>query len=284
MSKFNLMHCIPHPRMHGLNGYREVIESVQWGLEQLGYEVRYSLNKFRKSSTNIIFGAQVLPIDFLKQLPGETIVYNFEQNRGLEKHEIRQEMQFIAKHLQIWEYSPSNLESWKLLGADNPKLVPVGYAPVLTRIPKFNPQDIDVLIYGMSGDKRLNAFHRLSHAGLNIVFASGFYGQLRDSLIARSKIILNVNLYDHAQIFEVVRVSYLLANKKAVIATMDENTAVEKDLCESIKFTSMDKLVEDCMELLQNENKRIELEKTGYENIIKRDIVKILQGALNYAP
>lgn len=30
MAKFHLMHCIPKPNMHGLNGYKEVIESVAW--------------------------------------------------------------------------------------------------------------------------------------------------------------------------------------------------------------------------------------------------------------
>ena len=31
--------------MHGLNGYKEVIETVSWGLEQLGHQVSYAVNK-----------------------------------------------------------------------------------------------------------------------------------------------------------------------------------------------------------------------------------------------
>lgn len=267
--------------MHGLNGYKEVIDSIEWGLLELGHEVSRSLNKYDSSATNIIFGAQVLPIDFMKQFSSDTIVYNFEQLRGLQKSEIRSEVHFCSEHFHIWEYSRFNLDSWNMLGVDSPKLVPVGYAPILTRIPKASIQDIDILIYGMTGDKRLNAFHGLSSAGLKVIFASGVYGELRDMLIARSKIILNINLYNFAQIFEIVRVSYLLANRKAIVATLDQNTAIEQDINDSIKFSASEKIVDDCVWILNNESERIRLEAIGYDNFIKRDIKGILREALS---
>jgi hypothetical protein len=34
--KYHLAHIIPNPRMHGLNGYKDVIDTLQWGLDQLG--------------------------------------------------------------------------------------------------------------------------------------------------------------------------------------------------------------------------------------------------------
>lgn len=280
MSKFNLMHCVPHPRMHGLNGYKEVIESVEWGLSQLGHEVSYSLNKYEPSAINIIFGAQVLSIDFLKQMPSNSIVYNFEQLRGYQKEQIRPEVHYYAEHFQIWDYSIPNVDCWNALGVKNAKLVRVGYAPILTRIPKSNIQDIDVFIYGLSGEKRLNAFHNLSHFGLNVVFACGLYGDARDALISRSKVILNINLYDFSQIFEIVRVSYLFANKKAVVATLDSNTFVEKDVKNAVKFTTLEKIVADCVRLVDNENERTRLETAGYEAFAKRDIKEILRKAL----
>ena len=128
----------------------------------------------------------------------------------------------------IWDYSKANLDPWKMLGATSVKIVPIAYAPILTRILKPAEQDIDVLLYGISGGKRLEAFQILSQAGLKVMFFSGLYGDARDQLIARSKIILNVNLYNFAQIFEIVRVSYLLANKKAVVSVIDQNTFLKK--------------------------------------------------------
>lgn len=275
------MHCIPHPRMHGLNGYMEVIETLAWGLQFLGHNVTYALNHGEPEATNIVFGAHVLPIEFLEQLPAASIIYNFEQMRGLQPNQIRTEVRFIAGKFRIWDYSISNFDAWKGLGVNAPTLVPVGYAPVLTRIQKCKMQDIDILIYGLPGDKRLQAFDSLSQAGLVVMFVCGLYGQARDDLIARSKIVLNINLYDYAQIFEIVRVSFLFANKKAVVATRDTNTYVEPDIGASVKLTTPDQLVDDCERLLADDKERRKLELTGFENFVKRDISKILEKALS---
>jgi hypothetical protein len=279
MARFHLMHCVPHPRMHGLHGYKDAIDAVGWGLAQLGHKVSYGLNGYAPSATNIVFGAQVLPLHDLARMSPETIVYNFEQLRGLTRETIRPELHYCAEHLRLWDYSASNLESWSRLGA-SARHVPVGYAPVLTRIAKPPTQDIDVLIYGLSGDKRLDALHRLSHAGLVVVFASGLYGRARDELIARAKFVLNVNLYDHTRVFEIVRVSYLLANRKAVLASLDENTAIEEDLDGAIRITTLDRLVEDALRLVDDADARAQLEAAGFDAFSRRDIRPILRAAL----
>jgi hypothetical protein len=267
--------------MHGPNGYREIIESVQWGLEQLGHEVSYSLNAYHPTSTNIVFGAQMLPLDVLKQLRPDTIVYNFEQGRGLSTTQVRPEVSFIAKNFTVWDYSRANVELWNTLGSDSTKLVPVGYAPVLSRIPKSQDQDIEVFFYGTPGPKRLQALHQLAHEGYRVLFASGLYGSARDSLIARSKIVLNINLMDYARIFEVVRVSYLLANRKAVVAMLDPDTSIEADLSGCIRTTDAAGLVNACEELLASDVMRIELEEAGFETFARRDIKSILEQALS---
>lgn len=281
MSKFHLLHCVPHPRMHGPNGYREIIDTVQWGLEQLGHEVTYSLNAYHPSSTNIVFGAQMLPLEVLKQLREDTIVYNFEQGRGLDSKAVRPEVCFIAENFSIWDYSTANIEFWKSLGTESIELVPVGYAPVLSRIPKAQDQDIDIFFYGTPGQKRLNAFHQLSHEGYRVLFASGLYGDVRDSLIARSKIVLNVNLMDSSRIFEVARVSYLLANRKAVVAVLDPDTEIESGLLPCFRSATAADLISACEHLLTNDAERVELEERGFEIFSQRDIRKILYQALS---
>jgi len=279
--KFHLMHCVPDPRMHGLYGYMEVIQSIEWGLKDLGHSVTYALNNFDPESINIIFGVQVLPISFLEKLPSNTIVYNFEQMRGLSKSQIRPEIQFCSNKFQIWDYSPANLQAWELLGAKNVLIVPVAYAPILSRIPKPPIQDIDVLIYGLTGQKRLEIFHQLSNSGISTIFASGIYGDARDQLIARSKIVLNINLYDFARTFEVVRVSYLLANKKAVIACIDPNTYIASEFLDAAQFVPPDKVMENCVRYLESDIKRNELEQKGFNAFSQHDIRSILQAALD---
>jgi hypothetical protein len=222
----------------------------------------------------------MLPLEVLKQLPRDTIVYNFEQGRGLESSEVRPEVYCIAESFSIWDYNAANVEMWKLIGNALPKLVPVGYAPVLSRIPKAQDQDIDIFLYGSSGQKRLTAVHQLSEEGYRVMFVSGLYGPARDSLISRSKIVLNVNRNDRSRIFEVVRVSYLLANRKAVLAVLDPDTAIEPDLAGCVVSTNAAGLVSACEQLLSSDTQRAEQEELGYEIFAKRDITTILDQAL----
>ena len=285
MSHFHLTHCVPNPRLHGLLGYTEVIETIAWGLGQLGHEVTYAKNSLHPDGVNVLFGAQMLKRGEILRLPQNSILFNMEQVRNLPATSTNDWARYRdwAQRFWIWEYSAGNLPFWSELGARRVTHVPVGYAPVLTRIPKAEPQDIDVLIYGMSGEKRLQAIDRLSKSGLTTVFVSGLYGPARDQLISRSKLILNVNLYEHAQIFEIVRVSYLFANRKAVVATRDPQTMVEGDIEASVRFTTLDEVAAESFRLVEDEASRLELENRGFEVIVKRDIRDILRGALGSA-
>jgi len=277
MAKFHLLHCVPNRLMHGLMGYLEIIQTVEYGLKQLGHQVTYAVNHASAEARNIVFGAQVLPMEFFDKLSPDTIIYNFEQQRGLDPSQIRQQVIEIAKKFTLWDYSAANLDTWKKLGREDVKLVPVGYAPVLTRIPNNVVQDIDVLIYGLSGEQRLRCFHKLSKAGLTTVFISGLYGEARDDLIKRSKLVLNINLYDFSKIFEIARVSYLLANRKAVVSVIDGDTFIESDVRESCIFVEEDALVDTCFQALGNPELRKGVEDKGFDIFSKRDIVEILR-------
>jgi hypothetical protein len=280
MANFQLVHCLGGAEVHGLNGYKEVIDTVQWGLEALGHQVRYSVNDLSPDATNIVFGAQVLAREALLAFPNGTIIYNFEQIRGVPPQQIKPALRYCASRFRIWDYSAANLDAWKALGDVDVHVVPVGYAPVLTRLGTAQPQDIDVLLYGMSGHKRLAAFDALSHSGLTTVFASGLYGAARDSLIERSKIILNITLYEHAKIFEIVRCSFLLANRKAVVCEIEPGGFVEEDIRSGIQFAQRRDVVALCQDLSGNDQRRADVEEAGFQAIARRDIRDILRTAL----
>lgn len=269
MASFHLMHFVPSPRVHGLNGYKEIIDTFAWGLEQLGHSVQYGLNHFADPSAgpaiNIIFGCQMLPVEVLVNLPKETIVYNLEQLRGIAPGNLKPGLQFAARHFQVWDYSHENLPVWHQAGCANPVHLPIGFAPVLSRITPSPVQDIDVLIYGLPGPKRTEVFQQLCNLGVVCMFVCGLYGQARDDLIARSKLILNINLWDFGKIFEAARVSYLLANRKAVVCLDEPGLSAQAHWREALPFVPMEQMVSTCVELLENDAKRYELEQRGYE-------------------
>ncbi len=280
MAHFQLVHCLGGSQVHGLNGYKDVIDTVQWGLEQLGHQVRYSVNEPSPDATNIIFGAQVLPLEALAALPDGTIIYNFEQIRGLPIKQVKASVRYCASRFRIWDYCAANLDAWNALGEADVRIAPVGYAPVLSRLRKVQPQDIDVLIYGISGHKRLAAFDALSRSGLTTVFVSGLYGPARDDLIERAKIILNITLYEHAKIFEIVRCSYLLANRKAVVSEIEPGGFVEEDIKSGVLFAERRDVVAQCHALAGDDSRRAALEEEGFRVISRRDVRDILKTAL----
>jgi hypothetical protein len=111
------------------------------------------------------------------------------------------------------------------------------------------------------------------------VFACGLYGRARDDLIARSKLVLNVNKR-RSRIFEVVRVSYLLANGKAVVADRDADTAVEPDFESAVAFCAPEDIVAECERLLDDDAARRDLEARGRAAIRRRPVTGYLRPAL----
>ena len=281
-ARFHIVHVVPSPTLHGLYGYREVIETLQWGLASLGHPTTIAENAFAQGSVNIVLGFQMLSDTALERAPPDTIVYNFEQLPGVQPESLKPAYRVAARRLRVWDYSEHNLPTWAALGPARPAVhVPVGWAPILARIPCDVPQDIDVLFYGVPGQRRLALYSQLCQTGASCVFACGLYGAARDSLIARAKLVLNVDLNDSRRIFEVVRVSYLLANAKAVVAAIRPHTLFEPDLREAVAMAPADRAPARCLELLANEPLRKELEERGERAMRARDIRAILARALD---
>ncbi|MDB5400178.1 MAG: hypothetical protein QOF70_6625 [Acetobacteraceae bacterium] len=285
MTHFNIVHILPDGDLN-LRAYHEVIDSVRWGLQQLGHETTYSVNEVCQNARNIIFGGHRAP-DVVIGSPEHTIYYNLEQIRGssqFDPNDPHPLVTYISSNLHVWEYSGANLASWNALGPKHPiKHVPISYAPGLTHIKSAEKQDIDILIYGSVGERRLSVFSSvcdLANAGISTVFACGLWGADRDSLIARAKIVLNVNHLTERRILEIARVSYLMANSKAIVADVSADTYIESDIVDGIIFVPIDDIAETCCRLLADEPRRTQLERQGFACITQRDIRKFLAAAL----
>ena len=127
---------------------------------------------------------------------------------------------------------------------------------------------------------RLTVFDHLCRSGIKSLYACGLYGPLRDSLISRAKIILNLNFYDACRIFESVRVSYLLANEKAVVSDIYPDSIIDPDLKEAVAWAPLPKIAEECARLLKDDTARRALAARGRAIIERRDIRANLQRVL----
>ncbi len=279
MAAFHVLHWIPDPRLHIFNGYNEVIETVVWGLRALGHDVTYAVNSLRQGAVPLVFGAQLMPRGMLAALPPDAILYNLEQLHGLRATgRALDDLAWAARRFATWDYSTANIDVWRELGIESVAHLPIGYAPCLSRIDSSPARDIDVLIYGAPSASRLQVLAELCGHGLSAMFFCGLYREARDALIARSRLVLCLTSNAASSIFSVVRASYLLANRKAVIADL---ASAERDIANGVAFARREDLAAVCGHYLAHPKALRSLEESGFEVISRRDIRPMLATALD---
>lgn len=188
--------------------FRELAEAFREGCAELGEVV--PITTVLNSDRPLVLGAHLLP-----ELPANAIIYNTEQV-GSHWLEDRKYID-ILKVREVWDYSAENTQRLKELGI-NAKHCDVGYEPCLTRIPQLPEEklDIDVLFYGSPTPRRMAIIEEIIKAGVKVQMLFGVYGVERDYYISRSKIVLNLHAWEYSP-HEIVRASYLWANKKCVV-------------------------------------------------------------------
>ncbi len=264
----------------GYTHYRvfdEVVDSLLFGLIECGIAACVVDNEFDPKVPNIVIGAHLLSDAQLDSLPQNVIVYNFEQFDDHSAWMHRSYINALSTH-RCWDYSQYNIAALTRLRADaSPEFVPLGYAPLLTRLPKSSEdeENIDVLFYGCLNSRRKKILDALAGEGYNVHTAYCVYGAERDSLIGRAKLVLNMHYYD-SHILEAVRVSYLMANSKAVVSECADDTEVYPHYRDGISLVAYDELVNACMDLLANPAKRQQLGKEALSALKKISYAEVL--------
>jgi len=196
-------------------GYQELADTVVHGLRQLGRDVRPTSTIAGLTGPAIVIGAHLLTPNEAASLPPETIIYNIEHASRVAA--LGESYRALLGRCVLWDYSEDNAHRLAALIGRPVAFVPIGYAPELTRIETGAEPDIDVLFYGSINQRRQAVLAELTAMDLRVHQAFGVYGPARDALIRRSKVVLNMHFYEPGA-FEIVRVSYLLANRRAVVS------------------------------------------------------------------
>lgn len=276
--EYNLAY--PHPG--SLSAYNEIVDSFYWGFLALGFVVERRVNYHNADARNIVFGYQIpIQLGLIDIYPADTIFFNLERLVGVDPADPWSKA--VSSRFQIWDYSHSNMDFWNMLNPAYPVyFAKTSYAPILERISHDVPLDIDVLFYGSLTPTRLESLSKLAVmrrnlTGISICTLLYIYGKQRDDLIARSKVILN---FSNGVNFEIVRVSYLLANRKAVLCIADgDGLEVEEDLKGgTLKFVRTHELLDVCQSLLDDDEGRENYASAGYEVFKLRDIRNVITG------
>ncbi len=268
------------PSHHDISGgaFNEVAEAVHHALVALGHDSVLTNRLDLDDRRTIVLGGNLL-VQYGLEPPKKPIFYNLEQLGGDLPWMTMPEFIDLFRRYPTWDYSEANIERLAGLGLPRPAHVPIGYVPELTRIAPA-PEDIDVLFYGALNGRRYAVLRELHDRGLRVKWLSGVYGASRDAWIARSKIVLNIHYWD-AKIFEITRVSYLLANKRAVVSERGADPTLERDLESGVAFADYDELADRCVELLGDGCARRKLAERGYQAFSARDQAAIVDRALS---
>ena len=263
--------------------FGEIAETLLFGLHGLGYEPSIRVNELRAGVPLIVLAAHLLTPEQALRLPVGAIIYNLEQIRPGAWARNAVYLDMLSRHM-VWDYDAGNVQAIRqATGHRNVHHVPIGYVPQLTRIAPAAEQDIDVLFYGSITQRRHALLEALGHAGLNAVSAFRVYGAERDALIARAKIVISPHAYDNWT-FEITRISYLLANRKAVVCEADSPFEVDADLRDGLRAVPYDALVEACRALVRDEEGRGRLEEAGLAAFSRREETAILRRVLTAPP
>ncbi len=258
--------------------FNEVAEALHHGLLALGHDSVLTNCLDLDERCTIVLGGNLL-VQYALAPPKKPIFYNLEQLGDDLPWMTMPEFVDLFRRYPAWDYSQANIEYLAALGLPRPTYVPIGYVPELTRITPA-AEDIDVLFYGALNGRRYAVLRDLHDRGLRVKWLSAVYGASRDAWIARSKIVLNIHYWE-AKIFEITRVSYLLANRRAVVSERGADPTVERDLESGVAFANYDELVDRCVELVGDERARCDLAERGYQAFSARDQAAIVDRALS---
>ena len=273
-------YTLSYPNHGALSSYHDVLESYYWGFNALGFQVERRGNQIIGDAINIIFGYQIpIQLGLIDSYPENTIFINFERLAGGYSLEMEK---IVGQRFQVWDYSDANMSIWKSIATKFPVyFAKIAYAPILEKVPSNVIQDIDFLFYGSLTPERREVISKitkmrndLSH--LSVVTLISIYGKQRDEFIARSKVVLNIS---HQVNFEIVRVSYLLANKKPVLCYTDNKMLqVEEDLKDNcLKFVDANNVYDECELLISDQIYRDTYAEKCYQIFKNRDVMQVIK-------
>jgi hypothetical protein len=270
--------CIVQPPgyIHS-EAFREVAESLVHGLRRLGHDAILSNDACHPGARPIVLGSNLLSSHPLA-LPDDAILYNLEQIDPTSPWVTPRLLELFRRH-ELWDYSVRNATQYGLLGLATPRVVPIGYVAELVRIPRVAEEDIDVLFYGSMNERRRTVIEELRARGLRVEAAFGVYGEVRDRLIARSKLVLNVHYYE-AKVFEIVRISYLLANRRCVVSERGADPCEEQEFGDGVAFANYRDLADVCSCLVADPVARSRISAAGQAIMTSRDVAVHLREAL----
>jgi hypothetical protein len=255
--------------------FSELAESLHHALLALGHDSVLSTRTDNRRRRHIVFGANLL-VKRPQPLHEDSILYNLEQLGPDSPWDTPAYRELLSRY-RVWDYAQSNIRRLAENGIAAEHL-PVGWMPQLKRIPERG-RDLDVLFYGVVNQRRADVLDALVARGLRLHVLTDVYGRERDAWIARSRVVLNLHHYP-ANLFEVVRVSYLLGNGVCVLSERGDDAELEQPYQGAVAFADYADLPDACLALVRDPTRQAQLRQSAVEAMARLDLRNLLQQRL----
>lgn len=277
MARFHVTITRPNPSNRFPLCFLEQARLIQCALGDLGHECTRRENRFEEDATNIVFSwhdwqGKGHPVQQIRD--HECILYQGEQITSGGR--VLPDWYFLSlkEARDVWDYSADNVTMFASNGL-KVKHVPPAWHPSLGIDDGTAVKDIDVLFYGAMNLRRQFVLKQLGQI-CKTHFVCGVWGDERNELIMRSKIVLNVHFYE-SQTLELLRLAPLLANRIPVVSEASTLNPYGPD---GIRMVPYRDIVRTVMELLRDDAAREKLGNDGYEAFRKTEMVDVVRGAL----
>jgi hypothetical protein len=263
MMKFNIV-LGNHPP-HAINTTRDHTLIIKGGLEEAGHFAHLSVNDAFTDAVNIIYDF-ITPdnLDYFRSLQKDGLSFGLITTEILHARKLNyrndetarariEATQKVASRARfLWVMHEPSLSSYKeLCGHDRCYALPLGYSKLAKEIRRFpyEARDIDFLFFGYLTPYRhaiLNALAQRGFVTKHVYDAPGF---IRNSMIERTKINLALRqnaIWDQPS---AGRISYLVANRCAVIA---ERTANGRPYENYTITVEPDSFIDACIDTISN--------------------------------
>lgn len=272
MSIYTVWVVSPREYAHS-QAFTEVAWALRDGLIELGHAAAVATDPSLLQGRTIVLGAHLFKHIDAVPLPEDTIIFNTEQ-LGSDSSFVGTEYLDVLRQFTVWDYSYKNLEYMAPQGITGWHCE-IGYMPCLTNI---TPQveTIDVVFCGSINPRRQKILAELKDAGVGIVPITG-YAAWRNDYIARARIVLNMHHYDTG-IFEIVRCSHSMANRKCIVSESGLDGRLESPYYDGVAFAEYENIVDRVKDLLAKPAMRASIAEDGYRLFSARSQTNILRG------
>ena len=233
-----------------------IIVTTQWGikiaeslknmLEEIGYNATIVQDKItddilKKNTKKPNEYFIILFSHLVKSMPenNKYIIYQLEQKKQ-SKFINEKVLNNISNSLLTWDYSNDNIAQF-----DEMYKKKIFYQPIsiINKIENYSfPMVYDILFYGTGCIRRNKILKYLKKQNYNIFITGKTFGDEMYKIIAQSKIIINIHVYEDA-ILEIARINEVLPFNKIIISELPcESDHINKNFyqdkiifCEIIK-------------------------------------------------